>query len=66
MRYLLGEAADQFRHLAPDAGAPPVIPGRRNRKRTICYDKDRYRGPPPHRERVLPPQGLLRVHTFYD
>ena len=26
-----------------DAGAVPVIPGRRNRKRAIRYDKDRYR-----------------------
>jgi len=29
---------------ARDAGPVPVIPGRRNRKRTIRYDKDRYRG----------------------
>ncbi|KAB0267234.1 transposase [Microvirga brassicacearum] len=27
-----------------DSGAVPVIPGRRSRKRAICYDKERYRG----------------------
>jgi transposase len=36
--------ADQLRGSPRDAGAVPVIPGRRNRKRIIRYDKDRYRG----------------------
>lgn len=43
MRYLLADKsydADQLRRSLRDAGAVPVIPGRRNRKRT----KDRYRG----------------------
>ena len=47
MHYLLGDKgyeADHLRRLARDAGAIPVIPGRRNRKRTIRYDKNRYAG----------------------
>lgn len=47
MRYLLadkGYDADRLRRSLRDAGAVPVIPGRRNRKRTVRYDKDRYRG----------------------
>ena len=46
MRYLLadrGYDADQLRRSLRDAGAVPVIPGRRNRKRIIRYDKERYR-----------------------
>ena len=44
MRYLLadkGYDADRLRRSLRDAGAVPVIPGRRNRKRTVRYDKDR-------------------------
>ena len=47
IRYLLadkGYDADNLRRWLRDAGAVPVIPGRRNRKRAIQYDKDRYRG----------------------
>jgi transposase len=47
MRYLRadkGYDADQLRRSLRDAGAVPVIPGRRSRKRAICYDKERYRG----------------------
>lgn len=47
MRYLLadkGYDADRLRRSLRDAGAVPVISGRRNRKRTIRYDKLRYRG----------------------
>lgn len=47
MRYLLGDKgydADRLRRSLRDGGAVPVIPGRRNRKRIIRYDKDRYRG----------------------
>jgi len=46
MRYLPGDKgydADRLRRSLRDAGAVPVIPGRRNRKRAIRYDKDRYR-----------------------
>ncbi|APH52554.1 Transposase [Granulibacter bethesdensis] len=42
MRYLLadkGYDADRLRRSLRDVGAIPVIPGRRNRKRTIRYDK---------------------------
>ncbi len=42
MRYLLGDKgydADRLRRLARDAGAIPVIPGRRNRKPATRYDK---------------------------
>ena len=47
IRHLLGEKgydADHLRRAARNAGAIPVIPGRRNRKRTIRYDKQRYQG----------------------
>lgn len=47
MRYLLadkGYDADQPRRSPRDAGAVPVIPRRRNRKRAIRYNKDHYRG----------------------
>lgn len=47
MRYLLadkGYDADRLRRSLRAAGAVPVIPGRRNRKRVIRYDKERYRG----------------------
>jgi transposase len=50
--------SDQLRRSLRDAGAVPVIPGRRSRKRAICYDKERLSRPSPHRERLLPPQGL--------
>lgn len=46
MLYLSGDKghdADRLRRSLRDAGAVPVIPGRRNRKRAIRYDKDRYR-----------------------
>jgi transposase len=45
MRYLLadkGYDADHLRRSLRDAKVVPVIPGRRNRKRTIRYDKQRY------------------------
>lgn len=61
MRYLLadkGYDADRLRRSLRDAGAVPVIPGRRNRKRTIRYDKGPLPRPSPHRERLLPAQGL--------
>jgi transposase len=45
-RYLLadkGYDADPLRRSLRQAGAVPVIPGRRSRKRAIRYDKQRYR-----------------------
>lgn len=47
MRYLLGDKgydADRLRRLLREGGVTPVIPGRRNRKRTVRYDQQRYRG----------------------
>ena len=47
MRYLLGDKgydADRLCRAVRDAGTIPVIPGRRNRKRVIRYDKQRYAG----------------------
>lgn len=38
-----GYDADALRRSLRPAGTPPVIPGRRNRKRSIHYDKQRYR-----------------------
>ena len=46
MPYLVGDKgydADRLRRSLREAGAMPVIPGRRNRKHAIRYDKDRYR-----------------------
>ena len=47
MRHLLadkGYNAGRLRRSLRDAGTVPVLPGRRNRKRTIRYVKDRYSG----------------------
>ena len=47
MRYLFGDKgydADRLRRLARDAGAVPVIPGRRNHTRAIRYNNHRYPG----------------------
>lgn len=44
IRFLLGDQgydADSLRRSIGEAGAIPVIPGRRNRKRAIRYDKKR-------------------------
>lgn len=69
MRYLLGDKgydADRLRHLVRDAGAVPVIPGRRNRKRVIRYDKDRYRGRHLIENAFCRLKDFRRVHTRYD
>ena len=47
MRYLPGDTGyqvDRLRRLAREVGATPLIPGRRNHKRAIRYDQQRYRG----------------------
>jgi hypothetical protein len=52
MRYLLGDKGydtDRLRRSLREAGAVPVIPGRRNRKRAIRYNHERYRDRHPHR-----------------
>lgn len=38
-----GYDANRFRTTLRDQGTIPIIPGRRNRKRTIQYDERRYR-----------------------
>ena len=69
MRYLLGDKgydADRLRHLAREAGATPVIPGRRNRKRTVRYDEARYRGRHLIENAFCRLKDFRRVHTRYD
>jgi transposase len=69
MRYLLadkGYDADQLRRSLRDAGAVPVIPGRRNRKRIIRYDKDRYRGRHLIENAFCRLKDFRRVATRYD
>jgi len=69
MRYLLadkGYDADRLRRSLRDAGAVPVIPGRRNRKRTIRYDKDRYRGRHLIENAFCRLKDFRRVATRYD
>lgn len=69
MRYLLadkGYDADLLRRSLRDAGAVPVIPGRRNRKRTIRYDKHRYRGRHLIENAFCRLKDFRRVATRYD
>jgi transposase len=69
MRYPLGDKgydADQLRRLAREAGATPVIPGRRNRRRTIRYDEQRYRGRHLIENAFCRLKDFRRVHTRYD
>jgi len=68
-RYVLadkGYDADALRRTLRQAGAVPVIPGRRTRKRHIAYDKDRYR----ERHRVENAfcrlKDFRRIATRYD
>jgi transposase len=69
MRYLLGDKgydADRLRRLLRDAGAVPAIPGRRNRNRTIRYDKDRCRGRHLIENAFCRLKDFRRVATRYD
>ncbi|KQN92136.1 transposase [Sphingomonas sp. Leaf67] len=69
MRYLLGDKgydADRLRRSLRDGGAVPVIPGRRNRKRAIRYDKDRYRGRHLIENAFCRLKDFRRVATRYD
>ena len=69
MRYLLGDKgydAGRLRSLARDAGATPVIPGRRNRKRTIRYDKDFYCSRHVIENAFCRLKAFCRVATRYD
>jgi transposase len=53
-----GYDADRLRRSLREIGAVPVIPGRRNRKRSIRYDKQRNRG------RHLIENGFCRLKDF--
>lgn len=53
-----GYDANAFRKTLRVQGARPVIPGRRNRKKKITYDKDRYR------ERHLVENAFCRLKDF--
>lgn len=69
MRYLLGDKgydADRLRRLTREAGATPVIPGRRNRKRSIRYDEQRYRSRHLIENAFCRLKDFRRVHTRYD
>jgi transposase len=58
--------ADRLRRSLRDAGAVPVIPGRRNRKRAIRYDKDRYRDRHLIENAFCRLKDFRRVATRYD
>ncbi|MBB5716775.1 transposase [Sphingomonas aerophila] len=69
IRYLLadkGYDADQLRRSLRNTGAVPVIPGRRNRKRIIRYDKNRYRGRHLIENAFCRLKDFRRVATRYD
>ena len=69
MRYLLGDKgydADSLRRSLREAGTTPVIPGRRSRKRTIRYDKQRYRGRHLVENAFCRLKDFRRVATRYD
>ena len=69
MRYLLGDKgydADRLRRMVREAGATPVIPGRRNRKRTIRYDEQRYQSRHLIEKAFCRLKDFRRVHTRYD
>ncbi|MDQ1231209.1 IS5 family transposase [Sphingomonas sp. SORGH_AS_0879] len=69
MRYLLadkGYDADRLCRSLRDAGSVPVIPGRRNRKRTVRYDKKRYRGRHLIENAFCRLKDFRRVATRYD
>ena len=69
MRYLLGDKgydADRLRRTLRDCGAVPVIPGRRNRKRVIRYDQQRYRGRHFIENAFCRLKDFRRIATRYD
>ena len=68
-KYLLGDKgydADALRRALSEAGATPVIPDRRNRKRTIQYDKRRYRDRHLVENAFCRLKDFRRVATRYD
>ena len=61
MRYLLGDKgydADRLRRALREIGTTPVIPGRRNRKRAIRYDRQ------PYKDRHLIENAFCRIKHF--
>ena len=69
MRYLLadkGYDADRLRRSLREVGTVPVIPGRRNRKRAIRYDKERYRARHLIENAFCRLKDFRRVATRYD
>lgn len=69
MRYLLGDKgydADRLRRSLREAGTTPVIPGRRNRKRAVRYDQNRYRDRHLIENAFCRMKDFRRVATRYD
>ena len=69
MRYLLGDKgydADRLRRSLRESGTVPVIPSRRNRKRAIRYDQERYRGRHLIENVFCRLKDFRRVATRYD
>ena len=69
MRYLLGDKgydANSLRKTLRKNGTSPVIPGRRNRKRAIRYDQQRYRGRHLIENAFCRIKDFRRVATRYD
>lgn len=69
MRYLLGDKGDDansLRKTLRENGASPVIPGRRNRKRTIRYGQQRYPGRHPVENAFCRIKDFRRVAACYD
>lgn len=69
MRYLLGDKgydADRLRRSLREGGVTPVIPGRRNRKRAVRYDQQRYRGRHLIENAFCRLKDFRRIATRYD
>ncbi len=68
-RYVLadkGYNADLLRRSLRQAGAVPVIPGRSNRKRTVRYDRERYKDRHLIENAFCRLKDFRRVATRYD
>ena len=69
MRYLLGDKgydADHLRRSLRKAGTVPVIPGRCNRKRSVRYNKTRYKERHLIENAFCRLKDFRRIHTRYD
>lgn len=69
IRYLLGDKGydvDRLRGSLREAGATPVIPGRRNRRRAVRYDQQRYRDRHLIENAFCRLKDFRRVATRYD